>query len=123
MSVGRTYARITRFCLEWTILPALSATPKYPRGQIEQTDTLFMPAHDFVNFFGLGHAANPIILTASDRQRIATGGESFWVYGFVRYESFADEAFELGFIARWEPGHGLVAEANQNYAYRRKRSA
>jgi hypothetical protein len=121
MSIGRTYARITHFCLERIIAFTLPEMPQYLPDHIESLDTLFMPAPKFVNFFGLEHAINPIVLNATERQTLASG-QSFWVYGYIRYESFADEVFELGFIARWETGQGMVAEANQNYAYRRKPS-
>jgi hypothetical protein len=121
MSIGRTYARITQFCLEWTISRALPSKPQYLPAHNERTNTYFMPIAGLVNYFGLGHPANPITLTTADRQRLANG-ETFWVYGFVTYESFADEVFELGFIARWAPGQGLIAEPNQAYAYSRKSS-
>jgi hypothetical protein len=48
------------------------------------------------------------------------GGGTLWVYGFISYANFMDEMFDLGFIARWIPGHGFIGEANQNYAYHRK---
>jgi hypothetical protein len=65
----------------------------------ELTNTYFLPIPNFVSYFGLGNPINPIVLTATERQRLADG-ETFWVYGFVTYESFADEVFELGFVCR-----------------------
>jgi hypothetical protein len=121
MSIGRTYARITQFCLEWMIAFTLPAQPQYSAAHTAPINTYFMPRENFANYFGLGHPINPIVLTAADRQRLANG-ETFWVYGFFVFESFAGEVFKLGFVVRWVPGQGLAGEPNQAYDYSRKRT-
>jgi len=118
MSAGRTHAHMTVFCLEWTIAPILPANPQYIH--IEAINALFPPNLAFTNFLGLGSPVNPIILTAEQRVRLAQG-ETFWVYGFVTYKSFANEIFELGYIARWVAGQGMISDGNPAYQYSRKR--
>lgn len=119
INLGRGRARLINFCLEWNVQTLLPTEPVYEPAHIEVLNTLFMPNPQVITFFGMGHPNNPVVLSIQQRQRM-TNGESLWIYGFFSYANFMDETFNLGFIARWNPGVGFVAEPNENYAYHRK---
>lgn len=116
---GRSNATITRLCLEWRILPMLPVTAMYEDYHIQPMNLLFGPNPNLITFFGLEHPANPVVLTVTQRIQIRDG-QSLWVYGFFTYRNFMNESFDLGFVTRWNPPYGLVAETHQNYAYHRQ---
>jgi hypothetical protein len=120
INLGRGRAHLINFCLEWRIDTNLPIVPIYEPIHTQFLNTLFISNPQAKVFFGLGHPNNPVVLSAPERQRM-TNGESLWIYGSFSYTNFMNEMFDLGFIARWNPGVGFEGEPNEHYAFHRKR--
>jgi hypothetical protein len=117
---GRSQVTITHFCLQCDVLSSLPMEPHYRPEHTQNMQLLVDPRSQQVNFFGLGHPRNPIVLTPEQRQKM-DAGETLWVFGFFSYLNFMQEPHDLGFIARWSNNNGLVAEPNPRYSYLRTR--
>ena len=56
-----------------------------------------------------------LAFSAEDRQAIANGTKSLWVYGYFTYLNAVEDEHTHKFMARWDLVRGLVGERRPNY--------
>lgn len=64
-------------------------------------------------------SGEPVILSEAQIQEIGHGATKLWVYGFLTYNDFLDEAHQIGFCFRWDTAAGLVNDGPPAYNFHR----
>ena len=126
-NVGRTPATIRKLALNWRVLRDLPATPAYDHPS--DIDSIIQ-ADGTLEYTPMNR---PLMLSQEHKGSLSGFSAYLWVYGFVSFEDFLEEATTLGFVFSWGPlgplgvdnphGFAVDSDAPAAYSYYRKETA
>lgn len=109
---GRTEMQLVRFCCDWVVSPSVPDMPQYHHVEIWNAA---IPKESSVWCL----SRNGMRLTKEERASMENLDAFLWVYGYFAYRNFMNDAFVIGYIARWDVGEGFVREPLTQYEYKR----
>ncbi len=112
---GRSPLRIINFCIEWQVSANIPTQPQYRH--FEQWDSLIGPNQ---GSWAMATTMGDIQLNAAQRTAVQNQQEYLWVFGFFSYSTVFGEAYNVGFLGRWDLARGLQREPNPHYEYYRQ---
>ena len=123
-NIGNTPLRVTQLYVNWAVEKVLPEEPVY--GDVRSFNDMIHP--NKVLCYTVTNAR--IELESKLRIRFADGA-ALWIYGFITYEDFIADLYDIGFAAFWEsgrpglgrePARGFVTQgAPPAYYYKTKR--
>ena len=108
-NIGNTPLRVTQLYVNWAVEKVLPEEPAY--GDIRSFNNMIHP--NKVLFYTVTNAR---IELGSKHRILFTGGAALWIYGFITYEDFIADLYDIGFAAFWESGSpGLGREPPRGF--------
>ena len=123
-NIGNTPLRVTQLYVNWAIEKVLPEEPAY--GDVRSFNEMIHP-----NKVLCYTVTNARIDLESKHRILFADGAALWIYGFITYEDFIADLYDIGFAAFWEsgrpglgrePARGFVTQgAPPDYYYKTKR--